>query len=235
MPRSGTTLLERILANHPQVAAAGELVDFARQLMWVSNTHAIFDHGFLTKISEIDWAELGTRYLAQVAWRAHGKPYLVDKQPANWMFVGMIRAALPNAKILHMVREPMDVFFSNWRTMFGDTCSWSYDFSDLWERYCDYQNLMEHWLANDRGAILDVRYSELVSETEATIRQILEFCELGWEPSCQDVTRNVLPVSTVTGVQARTPIHQQGVDRWRRYAEQMQPLMDLAMVRLGRT
>lgn len=121
LPRSGTTVLERMLANHSQVVSAGELTDFGRQLLRVGNTAAGWDEPFFTRQLTLDFAEVGRGYLAQTAWRAGGKPFYIDKRPGNYMVAGSIHAALPEARILHLVRDPMDACFSVWRARFGST------------------------------------------------------------------------------------------------------------------
>jgi len=120
MPRSGTTLLDRMLSAHSQVASAGEITDFRRQLHWLTDVPAAAPYGLLEiarRAGGLDHAELGARYLAQTGWRAQGRAYYIDKLPANIQLVGFIRRALPQAPILHMVRDPLDVCFSNWRTL----------------------------------------------------------------------------------------------------------------------
>lgn len=224
LTRSGTTVLDRILGNHPQVASAGELGDFARQLHWVADHGSTRDQKFLERIAGLDYAELGRRYLAQTQWRARGKRFYVDKQPPNWMHVGLIHAALPQARILHMVREPMDVCFSNWRAFFGDDSAFSYNLDALAMHYRDYRRLLEHWHAMLPGSILDVAYTELVHAPEATARKVLAFCGLEWEPGCVDLTRNRAPVTTLSLAQVREPIHTRAFSEWRPYAQQLSGL-----------
>ena len=229
LPRSGTTLLERILGTHSQVASAGELTDLPKQLRWVANQHghALLDETLLAATGTLDFTELGRRYLAQTQWRAQGRRFYVDKLPPNWMLVGHLRRALPRAKILHLVRDPMDVCFSNWRALFGDAYAYSYDFESLARHHAQYRRLMAHWHRVHPGFVLDVPYADLVNDTETICRRVLAFCGLPFEADCLDHTRNRSSVSTLSSAQVREPIHARGIGEWRRYATPLEPLRRL--------
>jgi len=229
MPRSGTTLLERILGNHSLVTSAGELPDLSRQLRWVADLHGhpLLDDALLDALPQLDFAELGRRYLEQSQWRANGRPYYVDKLPPNFMLVGCIRRALPAAKVVHMVREPMDVCFSNYRAMFGDAYAYAYDLDRLAQHHGQYRRLMQHWRQAAPGFVLDLPYAELVQDTEAACRKLLEFCGLPYEAGCLDHTRNTTSVATLSSAQVRQPIHAGSLGEWRRYERQMEPLRQL--------
>lgn len=224
LPRSGTTVLERMLGSHIEVESAGELTDFGAQLQWVvdsRNTHGV---DYLEKLAKLDYAELGDRYLAQTQWRARGKPWFIDKQPPNWEMAGLIHAALPHAKILHLVRDPMDVCFSNWRAFFGDTYGYSYDLATLGAYHQAYRRVMTHWRGLMPGAVLDVSYAELVNDPENMMRKVFAFCGLAWEPACIDMRRNPAPVATLSAAQVREPLHRNAFGEWRRYAAHLEPL-----------
>jgi tetratricopeptide (TPR) repeat protein len=227
LPRSGTTVLERMLANHSQVASAGELTDFGRQLLCAANSAAGWDADFFTRQLGLDFAEVGRGYLAQTRWRAGDKPFYIDKRPGNYLVAGLIHAALPEAKILHLVRDPMDAAFSIWRARFGSTYAWSYDFHALATHYAQYRRLMNIWHAAYPGAILDVPYAELVGEPATTLRRVQEFCGLDRQDGCEDLTRNTLPVSSLSSAQVREPLHAHALGHWRRYAVQLEPLRQL--------
>jgi tetratricopeptide (TPR) repeat protein len=228
MPRSGTTLLERILGNHSLVTSAGELPDLSRQLRWVADRHGhpLLDEALLDDVPHVDFAEVGRRYLEQSQWRANGRPYYVDKLPPNFMLVGCIRRALPHAKVVHMVREPMDVCFSNYRAMFGDAYAYAYDFGRLAHHHAQYARLMDHWRQAVPGFVLDLPYADLVQDTEAACRRLLAFCGLPFE-SGLDHTRNTTSVATLSSAQVRQPIHAGALGEWQRYARQMEPLRRL--------
>jgi tetratricopeptide (TPR) repeat protein len=228
MPRSGTTLLERIVGNHSQVSSPGELQDFPRQLRWVAGVHGsdILDDRVLERCGTLDYRLLGQRYLQQSSWRAGAKQFYIDKLPPNFMLAGFIHRALPRARILHMRRDPMDVCFSNWKAMFGDSYAYSYDLSTLAAHHEQYERLMAHWHAVMPGVILDVDYARLVDEPEAVTEEVLAFCRLPYETGCSDLARNYNPVSTISSVQVREPIHGRARGEWHRYEAHLQPLQD---------
>ena len=143
------------------------------------------------------------------------------------MLVGHLRRALPRAKILHLVREPMDVCFSNWRALFGDAYAYSYDFESLARHHAQYRRLMAHWHRVHPGFVLDVPYADLVNDTETICRRVLAFCGLPFEADCLDHTRNRSSVSTLSSAQVREPIHARGIGEWRRYATPLEPLRRL--------
>lgn len=226
MPRSGTTLLERVLGSHSMVASAGELSDLPRQLRWVADRQgqALLDEALLGDMEALDFGLLGRRYLEQSQWRAGGKAFYIDKLPPNFMLVGCIRRALPHARVVHMVRDPMDVCFSNYRAMFGDSYSYSYRLESLAHHYHQYRRLMDHWRNTMPGFVIDVSYSDLVLDTERTCRELLAACGLPFEPGCLDHTRNRASVATLSSAQVRQPIHSRGLGEWEKYGTQLQGL-----------
>jgi tetratricopeptide (TPR) repeat protein len=224
LPRSGTTLLERILGNHSMVESVGELSDFPRQLQWQANRYSFppVDPVILSRADRLDYAEIGRRYLEQSQWRANGKPFFVDKLPPNFLLAGFIRRALPNAPILHMVRDPMDACFSNYKAMFGDSYTYSYEPKNLIAHYTRYRRLMDHWHAAMPGHIYDVSYNELVRDPEGKTREILEYCHLPYEEGCEDLSRNQTPVATMSTAQTRGKISDRSIGEWRRYEKQLE-------------
>ncbi|MDE2272194.1 MAG: sulfotransferase [Xanthomonadaceae bacterium] len=226
MPRSGTTVLERMLGNHSQVRSAGELVDFELQVRRAADTRRIHAETFTGRIADLDLDEVGRCYLAQTRWRARGRRFFIDKQPPNWMLAGLIHAALPGARILHLVRDPMDVCFSNWRAFFGDTYGYSYDIADLAAHHDSYRRTMAHWHKVMPGAVLDVPYERLVREPDTMMRRVFAFCGLDWEPGCTDMRGNAEPVATLSAAQVREPLHSRAFGEWQRYAVHLAPLRE---------
>jgi tetratricopeptide (TPR) repeat protein len=224
MPRSGTTLLDRILGNHSQVTSAGELDDFALQLRWAADHRSTLDETILQRLPDLDYPELGRRYLQQTQWRARATPFYTDKLPRNWMVAGLIRRALPQARIVHLVRDPMDVCFSNFRIMFAEAFAHIYDLDALAAHYTQYRRMLDHWHAVMPGQIHDVSYSDLVRDPEATARGIFAFCGLDWEPGCVDLRRNTKAVATLSAAQVRTSIHAKAFEEWRHYERQLERL-----------
>jgi hypothetical protein len=176
--------------------------------------------------SGTDFAEVGRRYLEQTQWRAADRPYYVDKLPPNFMLAGFIRRALPQAKIVHMGRDPMDLCFSNYRALFGDAFAYSYDLDDLAAHHGHYRRLMRHWHEVMPGAVHDVDYTALVQDTEAVTRALLDFCELPFEAACLDTTGNPAPVATLSSAQVRERIHMRALREWKPYASQLAGLRE---------
>ncbi|WP_447731552.1 tetratricopeptide repeat-containing sulfotransferase family protein [Rhodanobacter soli] len=227
MPRSGTTLLDRMLSAHSAVVSAGELIDFWRQLHWQADVTPARTDGLREVIrhsTELDYAELGARYLQQTRWRAQGRAYYIDKLPANIQMVAFIRRALPHAPILHMVRDPIDTCFSNFKAMFGNVSSYSYDLQALAHYYGEYARLTRHWHDRLPGAMFDVSYASLVRDPESTLRGVLEHCGLSLEENCLHPELNASPVATPSSAQVRESIHTRGLGQWRHYAKQLEQL-----------
>ncbi len=228
MPRTGTTLLERMLSSHTQVTGAGELIEFWRQLHWVADEQPNRTHSLrqiIKRHEKLDVRELGARYLEQTQWRAGGHRFYIDKLPANIQMVAFIRRALPHAPILHMMRDPMDVCFSNFKAFFGnDSSTFSYDLQSVAHYYRQYHRLSDHWRTAIPGAMLDVPYASLVSDPASTMQGVLEFCGLDVEPACLHPEKNASPVATPSSAQVREPIHSRSIGEWRNYAQQLEPL-----------
>ena len=228
MPRSGTTLLERILGAHSDVKDAGELSDFTCQLRWMCDQFGppMLDLALAKKAEDLDWAQLGQRYLQHTQWHAAGKSFYTDKLPANFLNVGFIAKALPQAKILHMVREPMDVCFSNLKELFAMGYPHSYDQADMADHYIGYRRLMAHWHQQLPGRILDVDYAELVTTPEEVARKVLSYCGLAWQDGVIDIQNRTSAVSTASSVQVREPIHRRFLAQWQHYAAHLNVLQE---------
>jgi len=227
MPRSGTTLLDRMLSSHSQVTSAGEINDFLRQLHWLADVPPVGVAGMLAtlqRVPKMNLREVGERYLAQTRWRAHGRRFYIDKLPVNIQMVPFIRRALPHAPILHMVRDPMDVCFSNFRAMFGNVSAYSYHMQALAHYHGLYRRLVDEWQACLPGAMLEVRYADLVREPAIALRAVLQHCGLQEEDACLHPERNAAPVATPSSMQVREPIHTRGLGTWQPYAHHLEPL-----------
>lgn len=225
LPRSGTTLIDRILGSHSLVTSLGEINDFAYSLMHTLNT-AGTKLELIDLSADIDFAALGRRYVQGTNNYRKTSPYLIDKTPLNYLYVGLIRLALPNARIVHIKRNPMDSCYGMYRTLFRAGYPFSYDLDDLGKYYIAYRELMDHWGAVAPDAFLDVSYEELVDNQETVSRRIIEYCELDWEPACLDFHKNSSAVATASSAQVRRPVYRDALQRWRRYEKQLQPLAD---------
>ncbi len=227
MPRSGTTLLDRMLSSHSAVVSAGEINDFVRQLHWAADVAPGGIDAMLRVIRhspKIDFAELGTRYLKQTQWRAEGHRFYIDKLPINVQMVPFIRRALPHAPLLHMVREPMEVCFSNFRAMFGDVSAYSNDMQAVARHYGQYARLTHQWHTTMPGAMLDVSYEALVRKPDVVLQRVLKHCGLEFEASCLRPERNAAPVATPSSAQVRESIHTRGLAQSQHYARHLEPL-----------
>ena len=226
LPRSGTTLLDRLLGNHADIRSAGELGTFRRCLQRAADrfTGPMLDQGFVKRLAQVDYAEVGHLYLGNSQWHAKGHRFYVDKLPRNWLLAPLMHAAIPQARLLHMVRDPMDVAFSNYRSYFGGDYAYGYDIDALIQHYARYRRLMQCWHAAMPGVIFDVSYRELTRNPESELRRVLAFCGLPWQAGCTDLARNDAPVATPSAVQVRGSIQAGMSKRCRRYATQLAPL-----------
>jgi tetratricopeptide (TPR) repeat protein len=232
MPRSGTTLVERILSSHPDVHAAGELQNFGIALKRASGsrTPQLLDADTIERAREIDWQQLGEAYLASTRPDTSHKPRFIDKLPHNFLYVGAIANALPNAKIICLRRDPMDTCLSNFRQLFAPASpyhDYSYDLLDTGRYYVLFDRLMAHWKQAFPGRILEVDYETLVDSQEAKSRELLEFCGLPWNDACLHFEDNRAPVTTASAVQVREPIYRSAVLRWKQYETQLTGLKGL--------
>jgi tetratricopeptide (TPR) repeat protein len=229
MYRSGTTLLEQLLDGHPDVVGLGEISDFITQLRYAADHWCgdVVDPEILRRAPGFDYGAIGRGYLDSVEWRCRGRhTHFIDKLPANFLNVGFILQALPEARILHTVRDPVETCFSNLREFFSDgTNLHSYDQIDLADYYNHYSDLMTHWHSLFPGRILDVEYSELTRDTQKTLRQACDFCKLPYSPSMLDLVSNTRSVSTASTVQVRGPVTALEVPKWAPYRDYLSPLI----------
>ena len=225
LPRSGTTLVDRILSSHSEVDSLGEINNFVFALMHTVGQSAD-KLGLIDLSTKIDFAELGRRYVDGTRSYGASGPYLIDKTPLNYLYVGLIRKALPNAKIVHVERNPMDSVYGMYRTLFRAGYPFSYDFDDLGRYYVAYRKLIDHWRAVCGDAVHWLHYERLVEEQEVESRRLVEFCGLAWEPECLEFHRNRSAVMTASSAQVRRPVYREAMGRWRRYEKQLAPLRE---------
>ena len=226
MHRSGTTLLEQLLDRSPQVRGVGERYDFTSAMRYATDhpCRGVVDETVVERAGDVDFAEVGRHYLASMAWRLGDEPCFVDKLPSNFLNIGFICRALPQARILHMVRDPMETCFSNLRELFSEANAYSYDQLELAGHFKQYRQLMAHWHAAWPGRILDVSYAGLVADPIAQMQRIAGFCGIDWTPAMAAPRREGQAVATASAVQVREAVSPRPIAKWMPYAGWLQPL-----------
>jgi hypothetical protein len=227
MPRSGTTLTEQIIASHPDVHGAGELPDLMTIAQRdVAGMGAVFPNN----IPALDQAGLGAwgaDYVAGLHSRAPDAGRITDKMPANFLAIGLIHMMLPNAKIIHVNRNPVDTCLSCFMQLFSSRQEQIYDLAELGRYYVDYARLMGHWRSVlPAGAFLDVQYEDIVADQETQARRMIAFCGLDWNDACIDFHKSKRSIRTASVTQVRQPIYKSSVERWRPYEKFLGPLLD---------
>jgi tetratricopeptide (TPR) repeat protein len=225
MPRSGTTLIEQILASHPKVFGAGELMNLANAVVRLSRK-APFPGAISTMAGE-ELRELGAHYVAEIRQLAPEADRIIDKMPANFRLAGLIHLALPNARIIHVRRDPLDTCLSCFSKLFGNDQPFSYDLGELGRYYRGYEMLMEHWRrVLPPGVMLEVQYEQLVADLEGEGRRIVGHCGLEWDAACLSFHDTERQVRTASAVQVRQPIYRSSIGRWRAYEQHLAPLIE---------
>jgi tetratricopeptide (TPR) repeat protein len=225
MPRSGTTLVEQILASHPQVFGAGELRLMANLTENISGPNGELFPEAMAAMPGDQMRRLGSDYLRAVQRLAPAAERVTDKMPGNFALAGLIHLALPNARIIHVCRDLRDTAMSCFSILFGRGHEFSYEFGEL-GRYCrGYQGLIDHWREVMPGVMLEVQYEEVVADLERHARRIVAHCDLEWEPACLTFYQTERSVRTASANQVRQPIYHSSIGRWRRHEDQLQPLL----------
>jgi tetratricopeptide (TPR) repeat protein len=226
MPRSGTTLTETILASHPDVFGAGELNDLQRLFPLDSGSA---DQLYPTGIKHINLdtlAQRAAKYVAQLCQRAPAARRITDKMPANFFHVGLIHALLPNARIVHVQRDPLDTCLSCYTRLFERSQYQSYDLTELARYYRSYHKLMEHWRnLLPKGAFLDFAYEDLIDDFEPQTRRLVDFCGLDWDDACLYFHTTKRSVRTASVTQVRQPVYKSSVRKWKAYEPFLGPMI----------
>jgi tetratricopeptide (TPR) repeat protein len=227
MPRSGTTLTEQIIASHPSVHGAGELPDLLSIIQRNIAGTAYPDNLRLLDQSQLSaWSK---KYLDSLQRHAPNARFITDKMPLNFLAVGLIHLMLPNAKIIHVKRNPVDTCISCFTNVFaGKGLKFSYNLTELGNFYVSYIEMMEHWhKVLPDGAFLEVQYEDIVQDTEGQARRLIEYCGLEWDDACMDFHKNQRSVRTASVAQVRQPIYSSSIERWRRYEKHLTPLLEV--------
>jgi tetratricopeptide (TPR) repeat protein len=226
-PRTGTTLVERIITSHSQVHSAGELQQLGLALRRLSHYHnpKRFSAELFAAARGLDPAKIGGMYLKTSGRMRGDTPRFVDKLPQNYLMIPLILKALPNARIVHLVRDPMDACFASFKQLFADAYLHSYDQEEMARHHARYRRLMAVWRERFPGRFLDIRYEAVAGDLEPNARALLAYLDLPWEDACLAFHRQDGAVSTASAAQVREPAHTRSIGRWRHYADQLQPML----------
>jgi tetratricopeptide (TPR) repeat protein len=236
MPRSGSTLIEQIVSNHPDVYGAGEVKYLSVALSRVRDRFPSLPK-FPHMMEEVTPAQLGIladHYLRLLTASSGAARRVTDKLLTNYFFVGLIHLLFPNAKIIHTQRDPVDTCLSGFTKLFKDDMPHSYDLGELGRYYGKYRELMEHWHEVLPERVLQTaQYEQVVADTEKEAKGLIAFLGLSWDPKCLDFHKSDRPVKTASVAQVRKPIYKTAVKRWKKYGEGLKPLVDALEGKLG--
>ncbi|HYD17174.1 MAG TPA: sulfotransferase, partial [Patescibacteria group bacterium] len=233
MPRSGSTLIDQVLSSHPDVTSLGEAKFLNRCLPVYPN------HEFPQFAAQPSWTpellaalparakEIGDKYIAATAASAGGARRVVDKMLFNYLWAGVIRAALPNAKIIHCIRDPRDIALSIWQLHFPNGMGWAYDLGDIGRYYLSCRRLMEHWHRIFPGDIYTAKYEDMVADPEAQTRRLLDWCGLPFDARCLSFHETDRIVKTASASQVRQPIYRDSAGKWKKHAAHLAPLLSV--------
>jgi tetratricopeptide (TPR) repeat protein len=225
--RSGSTLIEQILASHSRVDGTLELPELPRLVQLFRNRRADEAPQYpavLAGLTPEDFREIGETYLEQTRVYRRDAPFFIDKMPGNFRDIGFIHLILPNAKIIDARREAMACCFGNYKQLFVNGHECSYSLEDMGHYYRNYAELMEHWDRVLPGKVLRVWHEQVVDDLEGSVRRILDFCGLDFEPACLEFYRTTRGVRTLSAEQVRRPIYREGLEQWRNFEPWLGPL-----------
>ena len=225
-PRTGTTLVERIITSHPQVHSAGELKQFGNCIRRLSDYRepTRYSAKLASYAAAVDCEKLGKGYLATTEKFRGSLPRFVDKMPPNYLYLPLILKALPNAKIVHLTRNPMDACFASFKQLFADAYPHSYDQAEMARHHARYYHLMALWRERFPGRFFDIAYEDTARNLEPNARALIDYLELPWEDACLHFHKQDTAVTTASAVQVRQPAHTRSIGRWRRYEPQLSVL-----------
>jgi tetratricopeptide (TPR) repeat protein len=227
LPRTGTTLVERIVSCHSAVHAAGELPALSEAISLVAKAGTSASRNWLEfagVLADLDGPAIAKEYLARAGSRRGTKPRFIDKQPANFFYAPLIFRAFPQARVLHLTRHPLAACYAIFKTRFQGAFPFAYDLTELGQFYLGYRWLMSHWHQILPGRIMDVAYEDVITDQEGATRRILDYLELPFEPACLDFHLNPASTTTASAIQVRKPIYSSSIDLWRQYAGELEPL-----------
>lgn len=225
-PRTGTTLIERIITAHSDVESAGELQQFAMSIKRLSDMSSPkpMTAAIIAKAATIDPAALGGLYLETTRAIRPDTPRFVDKMPVNYLYVPLIAAAFPNVKIIHVTRDPLDSCLSSFKQLFAGAYYHSYDMQEMARHHVRYRRLMKQWTEMFGPKMLTVNYEQTVENTSVSARKVIKYLDLDWQDECLDFHKQSSSVTTASAAQVREKAHTRSVGLWRRYATQLEPV-----------
>ena len=230
LPRAGSTLLEQILASHSQVQGTSELMDIVTMSRKLGNKNRENPAGkypeVLAELTQDRCRELGESYLETTRIQRTDTPFFIDKMPNNFRHIGLIHLILPNSKIIDARRHPMGGCFSGFKQLFAHGQTFTYGLEDIGKYYRDYVRLMDHWDTVLPGRVHRVQYEEMVADTEARIRALLDYCELDFEEQCLKFYDTDRAIRTPSAEQVRKPIYKEGLEQWRNFEAHLDPLKE---------
>lgn len=227
MPRSGTTLVEQILASHPEVYGAGELETLGLMISSYGAKKGEPNYpDCVEHFSAADFKQFGEEYVETLKKISPKSRFIINKLPDNYLYLGLIKLALPNAKIIHCTRSPEDTCLSIFRMFFPAAGHYyAYDQVELGRHYNFYHDLMAHWEAATPNFIHEACYEKMVGETEAQTRLLLDFCDLEWDDACLEFHKSKRPVKTASSEQVRKPVYKTSIQGWKKYEKQLAPML----------
>jgi tetratricopeptide (TPR) repeat protein len=228
LPRTGTTLTERIVSSHSQVESVGEtqfLQMMLRRESGIQSTESMSPE-MIEAVAKKDMGLIADAYIDSLSYRLGDEPMFIDKLPFNFLFLGFIAKAWPDAKIIHLGRNPMDSCFSMYKQVFTWAYKYSYSLDGLGRYYVAYNRMRDHWRGVLKDRMIEVEYESLVADQEGQTRLLLDKLGLRFEQACLDFDKNEAPSATASSVQVRAKVHKQSVNKWARFATQLQPLRD---------
>jgi tetratricopeptide (TPR) repeat protein len=233
LPRSGSTLVERILSSHSRVRSAGELKSLALAIVDAAQRRlgrpAATRRELITAATQLDFAALGRDYLERARAAGAEGACFIDKMPLNYLYCGWIHAALPGARIVHVSRGPMAACYAMYKTLFEDAYPFSYDLTDIGRYYLAYRRLMQHWQRVLPEGIVSLDYEALIADQLGATRRLLSACGLEWEPACADFQHNPAASTTASAAQVRRALYETSVSQWRHYQSQLSGLRALLL------
>ena len=224
MPRSGSTLIDQIISSHSKVDGTQELPNIIKIAAELNANNKNSYPEILNEFKDSELSDLGKKYLSETSWARDDAPFFIDKMPNNFIHIGLIKTILPNAKIVDTRRDAMDTCFSCYKQFFARGQLFTYSLEDLGNYYTDYIRAMNHWHNVFGKDIFTVHYDNVINNTEETIKELIDYCELPFEKQCLEFYKSSRPVKTPSAEQVRQPIYKSGLNYWKNYEKHLNPL-----------